>query len=139
MTSHPRQIGVGAGGGILGSGITGLLISNPDGWAIVGALSFGYLANKSFTLAYESNFAGIQEGLDYLGGFVQDGLETVGEASLNNVLTVTTIGGVIYSSFKEYQDSVREGIKERGQNLKRNIKNAGEAIESGIEAINLLN
>ncbi|MDR1568446.1 MAG: LXG domain-containing protein [Streptococcaceae bacterium] len=62
-------LGFGAGASVL------LLGSNPVGWAALGAIGVGVAAGALFNLAYDNNFLGMQDGLDFLGSKVDDGMK----------------------------------------------------------------
>ena len=58
--------------------------SNPIGWAALGgsAIGFGagWLTNRVFELAHDTNFLGLQDGLDAIGGWLDDVGKNVGKA-----------------------------------------------------------
>jgi hypothetical protein len=53
--------------------------SNPVGWAAVGIAAAGVAvsvgATNLFNLAYENNFLGVQDGLDWAGQQIDKGLD----------------------------------------------------------------
>uniref|UniRef100_UPI001E352DAC T7SS effector LXG polymorphic toxin n=1 Tax=Gracilibacillus suaedae TaxID=2820273 RepID=UPI001E352DAC len=79
--------------------ITGALISNPGGWAILGAAALGTAAGTFFNFAYDTNLLGLQDGLDYVGSKI---------------------------------DKAKEAFD-------NSLERAGEAIQSGFDAMNPMN
>ncbi|GHU46817.1 hypothetical protein FACS1894194_4560 [Bacilli bacterium] len=63
------------GVGAMGAGgfVSGIIVSNPIGWAI-GA---GIVAGGLTKLAYDSNFLGFQDGVKTVGNAVNSGLESI--------------------------------------------------------------
>lgn len=58
--------------------------SNPIGWAALGGAAIGFgagwLTNRVFELAHDTNFLGLQDGLDAIGGWLDDVGKNVGKA-----------------------------------------------------------
>ena len=73
-----------------------LMGTNPVGWAVLGGFALGIVATTFFNLAYENNWLGLQDGLDWVG---------------------------------EKIDKAWDGTKDIASNI-------GEAIKSGLNAIN---
>ena len=53
--------------------------SNPVGWAGVATVATGYMLYKGFEWAYDTNFLGLQDGLDWVGNRIDDGIKWTGE------------------------------------------------------------
>ena len=68
--------GASTAAGLAGAAIFG---SNPVGWAGVAAVGTGYVAYKIFESAYDANFLGLRDGLDWVGNKIDDGLKWAGE------------------------------------------------------------
>jgi hypothetical protein len=79
---------------------TAALVSNPGGWAVLGSIAIGTGVSHLFNYAYDNNIWGIQDGLDSVGGKIDDAWDTtvdsvkeIGEGikdgieSLNNPMT----------------------------------------------------
>ncbi|WP_157065210.1 hypothetical protein [Amphibacillus sediminis] len=80
---NATSAGVGMAGGAIGTAIAAGFSITPVGWTI-GA---GLLATWGFNLAYNYNFLGVQDGLDYVGqklddvgNWVVDSVEGAGQA-----------------------------------------------------------
>lgn len=63
---------------------TFILGSNPVGWAAVGvgvaAMGASTLVDWGFSTAYEENFLGVRDGLDTVGEWFDETVNTVGQA-----------------------------------------------------------
>lgn len=68
--------GAGTAAGFAGAAIFG---SNPVGWAGVAAVGTGFAVYKLFDLAYNKNFLGIRDGLNWVGNRLDDGMKWAGE------------------------------------------------------------
>ncbi|PAD34278.1 LXG domain-containing protein [Terribacillus saccharophilus] len=110
---------VGAAAGSFGSTVTAgaltfLGVSNPAGWAVLGGIAAGVAISTGFNWLYDENIGGIQDKMDYVGNKIEDGINYTGEK-----------------------------LGEIGGNIKESISDAanktGEAIESGLNAINPMN
>ncbi|MGY0691183.1 T7SS effector LXG polymorphic toxin [Virgibacillus sp. FSP13] len=107
-THNVVATGIGIGATVVAKGIITAgavaLGATPVGWAAVGiaagATAVGVVATSVFNFAYEHNFLGLQDGLDWAGQQIEDGWNTVTETATNLV------------------------------------EDAGEAIQSGLDAIN---
>ncbi|MFP7253907.1 LXG domain-containing protein [Terribacillus goriensis] len=79
MTKKDKSFGeaIAHNGAALGAGaattfVTGFLISNPGGWAIAGTIAIGVGASHGFNYLYDNNKFGIQDGLDAVGGKIDE-------------------------------------------------------------------
>ncbi|PAF18964.1 LXG domain-containing protein [Terribacillus saccharophilus] len=109
-TSLAVSLGVGALTTSFTTGLTLLGVSNPVGWAVLGTVALGALAGHAFNWAYDTNFLGLQDGLDYVGNKIDDGLSYVGDK-----------------------------LDDFGKSVSNTVDEAGEAIKSGISALNPIN
>lgn len=50
------------------------LALTPVGWGVVGAAAVGVAAGVAFDAAYNANFLGIRDGLDWVGSKIDKGL-----------------------------------------------------------------
>lgn len=75
LSHNTVSTGVGIGGGALGALAVGALVTNPAGWAILGGIAVGTAAGIAFDYAYQSNFLGLQDGLDWTGDRVDEGID----------------------------------------------------------------
>lgn len=95
--------------GFLGGVATGFALgSNPVGWAGVASVAVGYGISKAFDAAYDSNFLGLRDGLDWLGSKVDDGIKWAGE-------------------------KLDDGKKWAGEKIDDGMKWAGEKIDDGMK------
>jgi hypothetical protein len=78
VSHNAASTGVGVGAGVLGALGVGLLVSNPGGWAILGGMAVGSVSSILFDLAYQNNFLGLQDGLDWAGNKIDDGVDWAG-------------------------------------------------------------
>src|SRR5690625_3179063 len=98
----------GTGASLLIKGIGGaFLASTPVGWAIAGGVVAGTVVTAAFNWAYDNNFFGIQDGLDWAG----QQLDKAGEQ--------------INKGLNWAKDTVSDGLDW-----------AGDAISSGLDFIN---
>ncbi|WP_026909129.1 ribonuclease YeeF family protein [Paucisalibacillus globulus] len=67
---------------IITASIVGLA-SNPVGWAVIGGVATGLFVTSLFNVAYENNWLGIQDGLDWIGGKIDSTWETTKEIATN--------------------------------------------------------
>ncbi|WP_366248094.1 LXG domain-containing protein [Terribacillus aidingensis] len=51
---------------------TAALVSNPGGWAVLGSIVVGTGVSHLFNYAYDNNIWGLQDGLDTIGGKIDD-------------------------------------------------------------------
>jgi cell division protein FtsB len=98
--------GVGFGAGMAGTAGVGLLLTNPGGWAILGGIAVGTVVSVGFDFAYQNNFLGLQDGLDWAGNKIDEGIDWAGE-KFND--------GMNYA--KEKLDDVGEAISNLGDAL----------------------
>ncbi|MFD1169422.1 T7SS effector LXG polymorphic toxin [Oceanobacillus caeni] len=82
VTKNTASTGAGllAGWGT-STAITGLggafLSATPVGWATLGSVAVGTLGTMTFNWAYDNNFFGIQDGLDWAGKQIDRGWDTI--------------------------------------------------------------
>jgi hypothetical protein len=115
LTHNVSSLAFGMGAGAAGTAITtGALtflgVSNPAGWAVLGTIAVGAAAGHFFNWAYDENFMGLQDGLDYVGNKIDDGFNYVGDK-----------------------------LNDFGTNVSNTVDKTGEAIKSGIESLNPIN
>ena len=53
--------------------------SNPVGWAGVASVATGFVIYKGFEWAYDANFLGLRDGLNWVGNRLDDGMKWAGE------------------------------------------------------------
>lgn len=82
-------------------------MSNPGGWAVAAGIAGGTLLTWGFNKAYDSNFLGIQDGLDYVGEKVD-----------------------------EFTSNVHETISNVTESASNFVEDVGEAISGTLDAIN---
>lgn len=68
--------GVGTAAGYGGMILFG---SNPVGWAGVASVATGFVIYKGFEWAYDANFLGLRDGLNWVGNRLDDGMKWAGE------------------------------------------------------------
>jgi hypothetical protein len=116
ITHNIMTTGIGVGAtttttGVLTIAATVALGSNPVGWAAVGIAAVGTAvgvgAASVFNYAYDHNFLGLQDGLDWTGQQIDKGWNWTGE-------------------------KISDGWNWAGDQL----DNVGEALGSGLDAIN---
>ncbi|MFP7476925.1 ribonuclease YeeF family protein [Terribacillus saccharophilus] len=90
--------------------LTFLGVSNPAGWAVLGTMAVGALAGHFFNWAYDENFLGLQDGLNYVGNKIDEGVDYVGDK-----------------------------LNDFGTSVSNTVNKTGEAIKSGIESLNPIN
>ena len=111
ITHNTTALGIGVAGSAIGTAATAVLLgSNPAGWAVLGGVAVGTGLVTAFNFAYDNNFLGLQDGLDYVGQQLDKAGEAVADFASSTV------------------DSVKESAKD-----------VGEAISSGIDSINPMN
>lgn len=72
--------GIGVGAGTLTTGIISVVASStPVGWAIVGSALVGTAAVQGFEWAYDNNFLGLKDGLDWVGKQIDLGVDAAKE------------------------------------------------------------
>jgi hypothetical protein len=110
-THNVASTTVSVASGYLGSAaIAFALGSNPGGWAVLGGVAVGTVLSSVFNYAYDNNFLGIQDKLDYAGQQLDKAGERIKDVAADTVNTV-----------------------------KESAKDVGEAIEGGVKAINPMN
>jgi len=78
ITHNAVATGVGIGAAAITTTIaTVALTTTPVGWVILGSAAVSVGASKIFDAAYDNNFLGVQDGLDWLGDRIDDGIEAV--------------------------------------------------------------
>lgn len=102
---------VSTGVGIATTLAVGALVSNPAGWAILAGAAAGTVVTGLFNLAYDNNFLGLKDDLDYVGKKIDDGLDYVGKRAT------------------EFKGNVKKTVS----NI---VHHPGEAIKRGLDAIN---
>lgn len=68
------------GFGLVASAVTAVilgkaLVSNSIGWSVAGGIVVGTGVSWTFNRAYDNNFLGIQDGLDWKGQFIKLGVK----------------------------------------------------------------
>ncbi|MBA4537274.1 hypothetical protein H1Z61_08990 [Bacillus aquiflavi] len=63
---------VGLGSSSFAATLIGGSSTNPAGWAILGGVGAGLLATTIFNVAYENNWLGIQDALNWVGDRIDD-------------------------------------------------------------------
>src|SRR5690625_1459592 len=53
--------------------------SNPVGWAVVGGIAVGTAGTCTFNFAYDNNYGGIQDGVDWAGQQIDKGMDWTNE------------------------------------------------------------
>ncbi|MFP7170722.1 T7SS effector LXG polymorphic toxin [Terribacillus halophilus] len=108
---NAASLGVGSLGSIAGTAGTAFLLgSNPAGWAVLGGVAVSAVFAGGFNYLYDNNILGIQDGLDYVGGKIDQAWESTKDAAGTAV------------------DSIKDSAKD-----------VGEAISGGLKAINPMN
>ncbi|MFJ6413340.1 hypothetical protein CHI12_06520 [Terribacillus saccharophilus] len=111
LVHNSASLGIGSAGAFLGTAATAFLLgSNPAGWAVLGGVAVSAVFVGGFNYFYDNNILGLQDGLDYVGGKIDQAWESTKDAA----------GDAI--------DSIAETTKD-----------IGEAISSGFDAINPMN
>lgn len=73
------------------------------GWAILGAAAIGTIAGIGASYLYDNNVLGIKDGLDWLGGNIDEGINWLGEQA-NGV--IENIGDGINWVGDKFNDSL---------------------------------
>ncbi|HEM3622243.1 TPA: hypothetical protein U1C34_001025 [Streptococcus suis] len=71
----------------LAVGATALALT-PVGWGVVGAAAVGVVAGFAFDAAYNSNFLGIRDGLDWVGSKIDKGLNKLFNPPRRSIILV---------------------------------------------------
>ena len=92
--------------------------SNPVGWAGVATVATGYMLYKGFEWAYDTNFLGLQDGLDWVGNRIDDGIKWTGEK--------------VNDGLKWTGEKVNDGMKWVGERM----DDVGQAFSDTVSFIN---
>ena len=143
LSHNTASTGVGLGAGFLGSIGVGLLVSNPGGWAILGGMAVGSASAIVFDLAYQNNFLGLQDGLDWAGNKVDDGLDWAGNKVGEGL---DWAGDKVDTGLDWAGDKVDAGLDWAGDKVdegvnyaKDKVDDVGEALSDIGDAINPMN
>ena len=114
--------------------VTSALSSNPIGWAILGGIAAGTLISAGVDLAYQTNWLGTRDKVDWAGHQLDKGIDKYIDFKTKQI-TLEAKGALymknkLQDSSQEIVEGVENGANYFSNKAKKVEKNVGEAINN---------
>ena len=103
VTHNIFTTGVSMGAGTLLTEVSlAFFAGTPAGWTILGAAALGVAAGTGASYLYDNNVLGIRDGLDWLGGKIDEGINWVGNKVNDGVNAIGEVAGSIWDTINPF-------------------------------------
>ena len=119
---------------------TALLSSNPVGWAIAGGIATGTLTAVVVDSAYQTNFLGTKDKVDWAGHQIDKGIDKYIDFKTKQIAIEAKGALYIKNKFQDSSQEVAKTVKNStdyiSNKAKKVEKNVGEAINNVKKVVN---